>query len=210
MPALLKRCQYDRWMRTRLSTDQRRAQLLAIGTELFARRPYEQVSIEGVAEIAHISCGLLYHYFPSKRAFFAAIVEEEGANLLRASTPDLSRPPLDQIKAGLAVYIDHAEQNPDGYRMAHQVAITDSDLGPTRQTRITTQRDRILISLATVMSVDNETQLAVTSWLAFVRTAILDWLDTPTISREQLRDLCTRALWAAVDLQPEAHATSRR
>ena len=59
-------------MRTRLSTEQRRLQLLAIGAELFARRPYEQVSIEEVAEIAQISCGLLYHYFPSKRAMVLA------------------------------------------------------------------------------------------------------------------------------------------
>lgn len=88
------------------------------------------------------ACGSLVGYFPSKRAFFAAIVEEEGAKLLRASTPDLSLPPFDQIKAGLEVYIDHAEHFPDGYRMAHQAAITDSDLCPTRQTRINVQRDR--------------------------------------------------------------------
>ena len=50
------------------------------------------------------ACGSLVGYFPSKRAFFAAIVEEEGAKLLRASTPDLSRPPFDQIKAGLEVW----------------------------------------------------------------------------------------------------------
>ena len=88
------------------------------------------------------ACGSLVGYFPSKRAFFAAIMEEEGAKLLRASTPDLSLPPFDQIKAGLEVYIDHAEHFPDGYRLAHQAVITDSDLCPTRQTRINVQRDR--------------------------------------------------------------------
>ena len=72
------------------------------------------------------ACGSLVGYFPSKRAFFAAIVEEEGAKLLRASTPDLSLPPFDQIKAGPEVYIDHAEHFPDGYRMAHQAVITDA------------------------------------------------------------------------------------
>ncbi|HYB83585.1 MAG TPA: TetR/AcrR family transcriptional regulator, partial [Mycobacterium sp.] len=39
-------------MRTRLSTERRRAQLLTIGAELFAKRPYEEVSIEEVADIA--------------------------------------------------------------------------------------------------------------------------------------------------------------
>jgi hypothetical protein len=50
------------------------------------------------------------------------------------------------------------------------------------------------------MTVDQETQIAVTGWLAFVPTAILDWLDNPAITRKQLRDLCARALWAAVGL----------
>jgi AcrR family transcriptional regulator len=188
-------------MRTRLGTEQRRAQLLAIGTELFAQRPYEQVYIEEVAEIARISCGLLYHYFPSKRAFFAAIVEEEGAKLLRISTPDPSLSPLDQVKSGLEIYIDAAERHPDGFRLAQQAVISDKDLHAMHQARVTAQRDRILTSLGTVMPVDNETQIAVTGWLAFVQTTILVWLDDAAISREQLRDLCARALWAAVGLQ---------
>jgi len=32
--------------------------------------------------------------------------------------------------------------------------------------------------------------------------AILNWIDNPRITREQLRDLCARALWAAIGLQP--------
>lgn len=195
-------------MRTRLSTEQRRAQLLAIGAELFARRPYQEVSIEEVAEIAQISCGLLYHYFPSKRAFFLAIVEDESTKLLRASTPDPALPPLDQLKAGLEVYIDYAERHPDGYRMAHQATTTGQDLHPIHQARVTAQRDRILAGLGTMMSVDEEAKVAVTGWLAFTETAIVDWLDYRAITREQLRDLCARALWAAVGLQPAADTTS--
>lgn len=187
-------------MRTRLTTDQRRAQLLKIGAQAFSRRPYEHVSIEEVAEAAGISHGLLYRYFPSKRAFLAAVVEHEGVSLLRASSPDPSLAPLDQIRAGLDVYIDRAESAPAGYRMAHYAGAAGGDLGPSKEERITIQRDRILAGLAAVMPIDNETSIAVTSWLGFVQTAILDWIDNPTISRQQLHDLCLRALWAAVKL----------
>lgn len=51
---------------------------------------------------------------------------------------------------------------------------------------------------------DGETEITVTSWLTFVQTAILDWIDNPTLSREQLRDLCIRTLCAAVDLEADA------
>ncbi len=190
-------------MRTRVSAEQRRAQLLAIGAELFARRPYEQVSIEEVAEIAQISSGLLYHYFPSKWAFFEAIAEQEGAKMLAASAPDPALPPLDQVVAGVEVYIDYAAQHPDSFRMAHQTAIADNDRHLVHQSRVTAQRERILTNLAIEMEVDEQTRIAVAGWLAFVPTAILEWLDHPTVTREQLRDLCVRALWAAIGLQPD-------
>jgi AcrR family transcriptional regulator len=195
-------------MRTRLSTEQRRTQLLAIGAELFARRSYEQVSIEEVAEIAQISAGLLYHYFPSKRAFFLAIVEDESAKLLRTSTPDPMLSPLDQLKAGLEVYIDYAEHHTDSFRVAQKSHATDHDLHPLHQARVTAQRDRVLAGLSALVTVDDETSIAVTGWLAFAQTAILDWLDKPAITRGQLRDLCARTLWAAVGLNPAAGTTS--
>lgn len=187
-------------MRTRLSTEQRRAQLLAIGAELFARRPYEEVWIDEVAEIAQISSGLLYHYFPTKRAFFVAIVEDESAKLLEASTPDSALPPIDQLNAGLEVYIDYAARHPDSFRVAQKGAFTDNDLHEIHQARFPAYRDRILTALGAMMTVDEATKIAVTGWLAFVPATILDWLDQPAITREQLRDLCARTLWAAVGI----------
>jgi AcrR family transcriptional regulator len=187
-------------MRTRLSTERRRAQLVTIGADLFAKRPYEEVSIEKVAEIAQVSCGLLYHYFPSKRAFFLAVVEDQTLKLLHASTPDPALPPLEQLKAGLDVYIGYAERHPDSFRVAQHAALTDDELGQIRQARISANRDRILTGLGTMMTVQDSTRIAVVGWLAFVTTAILEWLNGPEISREQLRDLCARTLLAAVGL----------
>jgi AcrR family transcriptional regulator len=192
-------------MRTRLDTAQRRAQLLEIGAKLFAQRPYDDVSIQEVAEIAGISYGLLYHYFPNKRAFYLAIVEDESAKLLQASVPDPSLPPLAQLNAGLEIYIAYAARYTDGFRVAQSGAFSNSDLREIHQARITAHRDRILTSLAAVMTTDRATEIAVTGWLAFVPVAILDWLENAAITQEQLRDLCARALVAAVDL-PSAPA----
>src|SRR5438270_85476 len=46
--------------RVRLHLDKRRAQLLELGIELFSKHGYEDISIDGVAESAGISKGLLY------------------------------------------------------------------------------------------------------------------------------------------------------
>jgi hypothetical protein len=87
--------------------------------------------------------------------------------------------------------------------------VTMSATDEIHQARVIAHRGRILASLSAVMAIDGATQIAVTGWLAFVPIAILDWLDNPAITREQLRDLCARSFWAAVDL-PAATASSQR
>ena len=61
--------------RARLEVDERRAQLMKLGIELFAARAYDEVSIDELSRMAGISKGLLYHYFPTKRDFYVATVQ---------------------------------------------------------------------------------------------------------------------------------------
>jgi AcrR family transcriptional regulator len=53
-----------------------RAQLIAIGTRLFAARGYEATSIEAVLQEAGVSRGSLYHHFSGKEALFEAVLED--------------------------------------------------------------------------------------------------------------------------------------
>ncbi|MBT0565869.1 TetR/AcrR family transcriptional regulator [Williamsia sp. CHRR-6] len=191
-------------MRTRMTTDQRRAQLLSIGAELFASRPHEEVSIEEVAAAAGVSCGLLYRYFPSKRAFFLAVVENESARMLDATTPDTTLDPFDQIRAGVRVYVDYAAAHPDGFRVAHRSALSDPELLGIHEGRGAAHLDHILAGVRSLSEPDAANVIAVTGWLAFVPAAILSWLDTPTITREQLSNLCAHTLWAALGLASPA------
>ncbi|HVQ48426.1 MAG TPA: helix-turn-helix domain-containing protein, partial [Mycobacterium sp.] len=71
--------------RRRLSPDDRRSELLALGAEVFGQRPYDDVRIDEIAERAGVSRALMYHYFPDKRAFFAAVVRAEGERLFEAT-----------------------------------------------------------------------------------------------------------------------------
>ena len=75
--------------RARFSVDERRAQLLELGLRLFGDRSYDDVSIDDIAREAGVSKGLLYHYFGSKRVFYAACVEHAAASLLLANGADL-------------------------------------------------------------------------------------------------------------------------
>src|SRR5580704_16355663 len=58
-----------------------RAQLIAIGTRLFAARGYEGTSVEAVLQEAGVSRGSLYHHFSSKEALFEAVLEDIEARV---------------------------------------------------------------------------------------------------------------------------------
>jgi AcrR family transcriptional regulator len=56
--------------RRRLSPGARRAELLHAGEAVFTSKPYDDVSIEDIAEAAGVSKNLLYHYFSGKRQLY--------------------------------------------------------------------------------------------------------------------------------------------
>src|SRR4051794_24641976 len=61
---------------TRLAVDERRRRLLELGADLFTRHSYEELSMAAIAREAGISKALLYHYFPSKRDYFVATLQQ--------------------------------------------------------------------------------------------------------------------------------------
>src|SRR3954465_1452084 len=96
--------------RARLDVDERRAQLLAPGLDLFSPRAYDAISIDESALAAGISKGLLYHYFPTKRDFYAAAIREASRQLLDCTRPDESAPPIQRMYRGLEAYLVFVEQ----------------------------------------------------------------------------------------------------
>ena len=74
--------------RARLSSDERRRQLVGIGLRRLVERPIQDLPIDEVAAEAGISRGLLFHYFPTKNDFYAAVVAAAGRRVLRTIAPD--------------------------------------------------------------------------------------------------------------------------
>ncbi|AYJ51328.1 TetR/AcrR family transcriptional regulator [Rhodococcus sp. P1Y] len=181
--------------RKRLSPDARRAQLLDIGSKLFADRPYEEVWIEEVADLAGVSRGLMYHYFSSKRDFFSEIMKAESARILEITAPDTSLPVGEQVAAGLDAYIRYAVEHEHGVRAINRGAMLgDTEIQAILTAELEIQQQRILAALPEEMRDDDVTRTALRGWVSFVRTVCVDWLDRKTISEDDVRDLCLRAL----------------
>ncbi|MFH0519417.1 TetR/AcrR family transcriptional regulator [Streptomyces sp. M41] len=191
--------------RRRLSTEERREQLLAVGARLFSESPYDDVWIEQVAEIAGVSRGLLYHYFPTKRDFFAAVVERESGRMLRMTAAVPGVPVREQLTAGLDTFLEYVEAHAHGYRAFHRAdAAGDQAVRTVYQRALAAQEKQILAAMAAdpefgpAVEQRPEVRVAVRGWLAFTTAVCLEWLRGSDLSREQVRDLCARALLGVV------------
>lgn len=181
--------------RKRLSPDQRKTQLLDIGSRLFADRPYEDVWIEEVADLAGVSRGLMYHYFPSKRDFFAEIMRVESARILEMTAPDTSLPVTEQVAAGLDAYIRYSVEHEHGVRAINRGAMMgDAEIQSILTAELDLQQERILAALPAEIRDDEVVKAALRGWVSFVRTVCVDWLDRKTITAADVRALCLRAL----------------
>ena len=83
----------------RLDVDERRRRLLELGAELFSRHTYAELSMSAIARAAGISKALLYHYFPSKQAYFVATLEQQAEELAALTAVDPSLPAPEQLTA---------------------------------------------------------------------------------------------------------------
>jgi AcrR family transcriptional regulator len=182
---------------TRLDVDERRRRLLELGAELFARHGYEELSMARIAREAGISKALLYHYFPSKQAYFAATLEQAAAELAAVTQPDPSRPPVEQLAASLEAYLGWVERHMGAYdKLIRSVGAVPEVREMVERVRDETA-DRILAGIA-----DGEPEpalrAAVRGWLWFMDGAVLDWLEHRDIDRPRLHGLLLGTLLGAV------------
>jgi AcrR family transcriptional regulator len=181
---------------TRLDVDERRRRLLELGTELFARHGYEELSMARIAREAGISKALLYHYFPSKQAYFAATLEQAAAELAEATEPDPDRPPVEQLARSLDAFLAWVETHMGAYdKLIRSVGAVPEVRELVERVRDETA-ERILAGLSNAPT--PELRAAVRGWLWFMDGAVLDWIEHRDIERRRLHGLLLGTLLGAV------------
>ena len=87
-------------MRTRLTKDQRRADILDKAGKLISERGLSATEMEDIRRACGISRGGLYHHFANKRAVLAALVEREVAALVAVVEAAKGSPIAALLRAG--------------------------------------------------------------------------------------------------------------
>ncbi len=183
--------------RRRLTPEARRDQIVDVGAEQFAARPYEQVHMADVAAHADISRALVYTYFPTKRDLFAAVYKRASERLLAASelVPGLTL--AEQVLAGLDAHFDFFVENARTVLVANRGELAgDPVIEGIISEELAELRKRMLDAGGLHGHERVRASFALSGWLAFVRVVCVEWLADPNrgVSREEVRDMCLRAL----------------
>jgi AcrR family transcriptional regulator len=104
--------------RVRMSSAQRREQLITIGRQLFAERGFDATSIEEVAARAKVSKPVIYEHFGGKEGLYAVVVDREVRSLLDRITGALTAGhPRELLEQAALALLDYIEQETDGFRV---------------------------------------------------------------------------------------------
>ena len=182
---------------TRMSREQRRAQLIELGMQAVIASSFDEVSVEQVADAAGISRGLLFHYFPTRRDFMVAIARAGAQQLLDVTAPDPRLDPLTQLRVGVAAYVDYIVDRRQAYVSLVRGA-AGGDPGMLEVVRETRQVivDRMLDGMGVPPAQAGPAlRIALHGWNGFVEEAAIAWMDEPSPpARQALLDLCERTL----------------
>src|SRR3954463_15449845 len=173
--------------RVRMTPDDRREQLLALGVRLLSTRSLDELSIETLAEEAGISRGLLYHYFGNKQDFHRAVVRKAADDLIQVTAPAAQGEPLERLTASLDRYVAYVEANYAGYTsLVRGAAGGNEELRQIYEEARSALTDRIFDAaggrgVLDALSVADtaEARLMVRGWSALAEEVVLSWVRDP-------------------------------
>lgn len=199
--------------RVRLDVDERRSQLVVLAIEEFGSRPYDEVSIDAIAEKAGISKGLVYHYFPTKRALYIACVREGATRIVQSiEAHPIEGSPFEQLRTAIDRYLGAVREH--GIAFA---TLMRSGVGADREiTEIIDETRDVLLGLLrrglgelfpdAIDVKGSLLDIALRGWIGLVESSSIAWVEACLAAKtkkqaptaEEVRNLLSDALIAIV------------
>jgi len=185
--------------RSRMSGGDRRRQLVEIGWKLLQSRPIHEMALDEVAAEAGISRTLLFHYFPTKGDFYAAVVEAAGERMLKPVRVATDATPTERVRTLIDGFVRLVERNRIGYASL----VRGAGGGDVRVVEAMARvRDALVPRWLAAAGRDDAGPLArliLRGWLVGMEETVLAW-DPVTVDRTDLVDHLTTSLFAELDL----------
>ena len=162
--------------RTRLTPDERRAQLVALGVAFLADNPLDELSIEELSARASVSRGLLFHYFGSKQGLHREVVRTARDSMLHATEPVDGLPPLERLHDTLERIVAFVrEHSGTFYSLVRGVASGDTEVRAVVEEARGQQAARGVAVVLELGGPDSPMlRIALRSWVAFAEEALVE------------------------------------
>jgi len=114
---------------SRLKGPQRRAQLVAVATKIFAKWGYNAATTAAIADAAGVTEPILYRHFASKQEMFVAITRAMSKQTLRQWRELIAKAhtSTDKIRTIAREFPNHIRVNEDAYKVIHGALATSRD-----------------------------------------------------------------------------------
>jgi AcrR family transcriptional regulator len=200
----------------RMSGQERREQLLAVGRKLFAEKGFEAVSVEEIASTAKVSKPVVYEHFGGKEGLYAVLVDREMNYLLNSFEKALSgsNPRLLLEQAGMALF-DYIDEYPDGFR----ILVRDSPVSQSNSTfaslivDVATQVEHLLANEFAAHKMDKKLARMYSQMLVgMVALTGQWWLDVRKPKKDEVVAHLVNLAWnglAGMEAKPELHMRKR-
>ncbi|MGJ4844330.1 TetR/AcrR family transcriptional regulator [Leifsonia sp. Le1] len=161
--------------RTRLTPDERRAQLVALGVTFLVDNPLDALTIEGLSAQAGVSRALLFHYFGTKQGLHREVVRTARDSMLRATQPQEDLPPLDRLHDTLSRIVQFVRDHRGTfYSLVRGVASGDTEVREVVEEARAEQAERVIAVFVELGVPDTELlRIALRSWVAFAEEALV-------------------------------------
>jgi len=190
-----------------MTPEQRRAHLIDVALEVFADKGYRDTSMGDVAAAAGVNRSIVYDRFPTKRALFLNVLQEQHVAALVAMGAAVSAHagPRDRLRAAVDGYLGFATRRPAARRLLFDFSAEDDPEIQVTRRGISENRSRVLTLLL-------GEELRALGWdpaspeaalhMEILLTALDGiaqwWEHNPQVTREELVETAMRVFWTGL------------
>nr|WP_297425450.1 TetR/AcrR family transcriptional regulator [uncultured Actinotalea sp.] len=190
----------------RMPAGARRAQILEVAQDLFAREGFHHVSMDDIADAAAVSKPVLYRHFPSKLDLYLAVVDHRGEALVAridaalAAIPERDTTGRDVVRAIVGAYVEFVEQAGESFSLLFESDVTrDADVRLRVEHASAEAAQAICRGLQGVAGLDDaEARLAAAALVGMAQVAATNRYRTGDVAVERAVELVTDLSWRGV------------
>ncbi|EPD33254.1 TetR/AcrR family transcriptional regulator [Propionimicrobium lymphophilum] len=120
-----------RRIKKRMTSAQRREQLIGIARGVFAQNGLDGTSVEEIAAAANVSKPVVYEHFGGKEGLYAVVVDREVQRLENAIHSALAEATTyrDTIEKGALALLSYIDEHTDGFRIINRDSLVAGNHG---------------------------------------------------------------------------------